>query len=265
MDYVTDGKPDQSDSSLLLDTLIQLASLEFFRGEFDRSLIHLDRARSIVLNTHGSERADADIHWVTALHERQRGRLESALTHAALACSAYAALATPAAFGRIQVVAAEIALDICQRIVAGSDFDHYFRLANTYITGGLGAVADQSIAVPDLTGQGLALLAHVRATRISGDRKGRAADRKGTIEDVIKVAKQLRDSALLCQAYVALGDELATIGSQEGSLLAYQDAMYVAEARGINSLAAPAKRALLRGQEMTTSSSKGTKTKAKGT
>lgn len=250
LEHVTHGQPDPRDKSILLDTLIQLASLEFFHTAYERSLAHLDRARSLVGETSGNERTVADILWISALHDRQRGKLESALTHAKQACSAYDAFAAPAAFGRIQVVAAEIALDICQRLPVGSEFDQHYKIANTYIDGGIAAVEDHVGSMTDESGQGLALLALTRAARIARQNGGEAVDRQGIIEDVITVARKLNDSALLCQAYVRLGDELSTSQNPEGGSVVYREAIHIAEIGGVGSLAAPAQRALWNREEL---------------
>jgi hypothetical protein len=249
LECITQGKPDPHEKPMMLDSLTQLASLEFFLAAYNRSLAHLDWARRLVLNDPGYKRTEAEIFWITALHERQRGRLESALTHAARACSAYAESPSLAAFGRIQVVAADIALDICQRLPSEQEFDRYFKVATTYIDGGIAAVEGSE----DYTGQGLALLAHARAARLSGQKGGRDVDRRGILDDVIGTAQQLDDSALLCQAYVGLGAELSAsedMGEREKGTDYYREAIHVAETSGVSSLATPARLALWHREEL---------------
>ena len=88
---------------------------------------------------------------------------------------------------------------------------------------------------------------------MAGRNGGQDSDRRRILDGVIETAKRLDDSALLCQAYVGLGAELSAsddTGVQDQGVEYYREAIDIAETSGIESLAAPARRALRYREEL---------------
>jgi hypothetical protein len=234
------------DSALRLDILLILTGIEFLLGSHDNCQNHLSDAAHTLSDGNLQPGADGTLHWITALEERLRGRLEYALAHAAAACEIYSELDVPTSTGRIQVVVAEIIMDIADRMPQGSYLDRHIEEAGAHIDKAL--LETQSVA--DRSGEGLAVLARTRLSRLCRPISDDATSRVSSIESVIGTAKEFHDSALLCQAYTVLADELSARHEIQASATLYRQAIQVAEMGDVSALATSARRALLQREEM---------------
>jgi tetratricopeptide (TPR) repeat protein len=235
-----------SSTTLRLEVLLILAGIEFLLGSHDNCRNHLSDAAHSLSDGNQQPGADGTLHWITALEERLRGHLEHALAHATAACEIYSALDLPTSTGRIQVVVAEIIMDITDCVPQGSYLDRHIEEARAHINKAL----SETQSVADRSGVGLAVLARTRLSRLCRPSGDDASSRVSSIESVIGTAKELRDSALLCQAYTVLADELSARHETQASANLYRQAIRVAEMGDVIALATSARRALLQREEM---------------
>jgi hypothetical protein len=191
---------------------------EFFLAHSGEAQRLLDEARLLpgALEPH----ARAAIEWITALLERWRGDLWTALGRAISVTDAYIGLAIPTSVARIHSVVAEIALDLAETPHdngLSAPRHEMLSLAGKYSA----AAVAWSDAVRDPSGSGLAQLARVRHNRLSGGNQ----DGMPLIDRVEALARQRHDRALLGQVQTARGYELAARGGKEEAKMCFGEAM----------------------------------------
>lgn len=236
-----------SETSLTIDTLFQLAFTEFFLGTYDHSLTHVQQASQLIPESDEATQSEAMLLWIRALHARLRGDPRTALLHARRAADICEVFANQQSIGRICSVVADSALDLCEYSgsLTGREFDDNISVAIRYVSHSLESVQ----SVSDYPGVGFARLTQARMARIAGSKVHPSLDTQQSIESVIKIAQNLSDSALLCQAYVGLGDSFAAKREYESSANSYRAAMSLAETTNLTALGEPARQALLHPRE----------------
>lgn len=232
------------DGGLELQILTDLASYEFMLADFAMSHEHLAEARRCVTNQPEPKLLAATIEWISALLRRWSGEQDAALRSAMAACEVFGASGSPASYARIQLIVADVALDLAATF-PGDPPAHargaFAALAHPYILRSLRLTRDAQ----DPAGHGIAQLALARFQRICK----RSEDNVGLIAGVIHQAEQLQDGALLCQAQTALGDELAEDGQTESALTCYRNAIDAVVHSDVPALGVWPRRALLRAEE----------------
>jgi tetratricopeptide (TPR) repeat protein len=231
-----------SDAPFELAVLSQLAGFTYYLGQIDRSEQLLRDARKLAPLAPGHLVDAATTEWIQAHIFRARSQPELALRPALAAADIYLDAGQPTSAARIQILVAEIALDLADHFTIGSARSAFAKLghAHTQVAKGLAKEAGDAI------GEALAALASARYSRLCGRNENRIA----RLERVAHTAQQLDDSALLAQAVTALGDELASLGEKEQALNRYRDVISVLDRSDMPTLSLPARRALLLSQEM---------------
>lgn len=233
-----------ADPSLELEVVVELATLEFMLGHYDRCQRHLRAAQRLTsLAPHPT--MQAAIEWIQMLLERWRGNARNALGQALALSVTYRDLGRAISSARLDTAVADIALDLIDSFPAATPSparDDLLALAEKS--------ADRaSIALDqakDLPGKGLALLAVARYDCMRG-RQRRSLD---TIENVEKLARQLHDDTLLGQAQTARGHALAAGGQLAASTNWYYQAIETFKADDAHAMCVWPQRALLVAQEM---------------
>jgi tetratricopeptide (TPR) repeat protein len=220
-----------------LTVLRNLAGFEFMCSNFDEAREHLQQAQAI---PHSSAQDILDrsaTHWITALIERWRGSAMDALQQAQIACEGYREANDSRSLGRIQIIIADIALDLALFFPPGDIRDSYITLALPY--GQRAAMLAHSS--DDLVGADLAQLVQARAAIIS-----RRESSSAQIVQVIRDAERYHDASLEASAYTALGYDFDGQGDIEAARLCFREVAHMVEDTDISALGVWAKRALAR-------------------
>ncbi len=166
----------------------------------------------------------ASLDWTIALLHRWRGQYKLAQQHVLLALSIYERLGSPAELARLQIVAADITLDMM--VPLGSGIMYHYRedllqQSHVYVSRALKALSSDPAALC------MARLAQARLQRALGVN----ADGFVQLQSLSHIAKQLHDLPLLGQIYTALGDEFGAAGKaeRESQLNCYRRAVGVVE------------------------------------
>ncbi|GAC1454774.1 MAG: hypothetical protein PVSMB4_15350 [Ktedonobacterales bacterium] len=235
------------DPALELSCLVDLAAVQTMLADFAAADWCLHESQRLSLEVPEARLEAGMIPWVRAVSGRYRGDLASALRDAMHACDIYAdaAAGAPAAQARIQIVVADIALDMAEQAKEGKRYtarSAHLRLAAPYVKQGLKLARSGG----DRTGEGLALLAHARYARLTK----RNTSRQGTIESVLRLADDLDDPTLRGQAYIVLGQERAAQGeSIDAQVDCYDRATEELSGTDLRAIAMLARRAALRARE----------------
>jgi hypothetical protein len=242
------SKGDEAiDPALELSCLVDLAAAQTMLADFAASDWCLHEAQRLSHELPEAQLEAGMIPWVRAVSGRYRGDLASALRDAMQACDIYtdAAAGAPAAQARIHTVVADIALDMAEQAKAGTRYtarSAQLRLAAPYVRRGL----ELARIGGDRAGEGLALLAYARYTRLTQ----RNTYRQGTIESVLRLADDLDDATVRGQAYLELGQERAALGeSIDTQIDCYDRATEELSGTDLRAIALLARRAALRARE----------------
>ena len=227
---------------LTLDLRARIVGFEFFLARYDTLDQHLAEARRLVSLSPDAELPAATIEWVQALLFRWQGQSERALRHALAAVDVYTRWGQPLSRVRIEACAAEIGLDLAFALPPGTDRVALAELALAHVR----AATTLASEVGDDAGEGLALLTYVRYSRV----RGLEEDRIAAVERVMRTARRFDDLALLAQAFNTLADEQASRGEVEIAANCYREVLDLLDGSDLPALAIPARRALLRAEEM---------------
>lgn len=234
---------DTTDLAFECNLFAKLASQSFLAGQFEDCDHYLTLAKAPVRDLpSGAESAlcAAELDWTTALLERWRGAAPAAVVHAKKALEMYDAIGSPGAAARLRIVLADCLLDSALADTAqpdGSSRDVSSTLARAHLDVALAHLGGTA----DPAGEGMALLAYARSSRMLQLNE----DRLILIEGVAHDAERLADLPLLGQAYTAIGDEFSARGEAELAANCYRRALGVIEKSDVVSLARWPRRALL--------------------
>lgn len=233
------------DVEIELSTTVQLAGFEYMQAHEQTAEQLLHEAAGIARHSGASDVDGATIQWMWANLEHTRGELGSALQRAIQAADVYAAvLGSSPSNTRVQYLVAEIALDLAEASGArpGDGRNAYLTLAGPY--------AERTMALGragfDESGEAMGLLVSARYDRL----RGYADHAVRTLEGVVRKAEQVHDIALLVQACVALGREHSVHGASSAAMHWYYRAVDEVQGKDFGVLALPARRAILRHDEM---------------
>jgi hypothetical protein len=233
------------DPAARLHTLSQLATYAFFAAQPDLAQDAIQSARALAPLVPDGTFDAASAEWVQAHLYRTNGQPERALHHALGFYTDYTREASAISTDRLEFFIAEVALEWADRLQAGTDRGAFLTLARPHIV----RAEEQATGAHDLPGHALAQLAHAHLARLSGE----DFDRVDAIETTIYLGTELKDVGLLAQGYTTLGNEFAAreeAAEMDSALQCYRHALYHLEGSQVAVLAVPAKRALLRAQEM---------------
>jgi tetratricopeptide (TPR) repeat protein len=227
------------DDAAVFDVTTNLAGLRFFLADYAVAEQLLAEARSLLpaLNGKPQRRDVARIPWLEAHLYRWRGEPERALRPALAAAHEYDQSAGGSTV-RIQVVVADVALDLAATMPPGTDRDALLTLAEPHITRAT-VVATE---VGDDIGGLLARLTALRLMRMRGENR----DRVAPIEEIARRARRLQDDALLAQAFTALGNEWSERKEHESAQVCYRQTLSILDGSDVPALGVWAKRELLR-------------------
>lgn len=240
------GRSDASLAGLEMLALVSLSTAQFMRAHFDDSASLLREAAHLFDGDPQTDLAAANITWMRAIHERWKGSLESALSHAQRAAEVYARSGPPAGYGRIQAIVADIAMDLAESFpvaAPGYGRDAYLTLARPYVDRALALAREQH----DRGGEGIALLAVARATRLETVGLGNTL---ATLESVLYLADEMSDTGLRAQTYFALGQEYESRGYFSQAQACYRHALHELDGTEAVAMRLWPHRALLLSQEM---------------
>lgn len=224
---------DPDDLVFAAHVLIDKAIAHFFLAQFPQAEDCLKSARSVIPWNAGDKLIAANLLWAQALLDRQRGHFERALESATQTRHLYTQLGSPLSEVRIRFLCGNIALDLAERERAS------VRLAEDYVRFAQSCTAQtaNTSGTLDPSGQGLDMLLRARLGRAT---QAPTVDPLKLIGDTICKAEKLSDSALLCQAYSALGEEQSARGQSLGAMNSFRQALDVAKLHSIPALATPA-------------------------
>lgn len=229
----------ERDPAFAQSVFLGASTHEFLLARSGDAQRHLAEARLLPGALEPHTRAASE--WITALLERWRGDLWTALGRAISVSDAYIGLAIPTSVARIHSVVAEIALDLADvphENGLNAPRDDMLSLAGKYSA----AAVAWSDAVRDPSGSGLALLSHIRHNRLSGGNQ----DGMPLIDRVEALARRLRDGTLLGQVQTARGYELVACGSIEEAATCFRQAVATLTAMDSLAMAVWPQRALRR-------------------
>lgn len=239
--------PDALEAPFTLEVQIQLSGAQFFLARYDEAGRSLDRARDMFTHithlglTSETRLIEGTLEWFQALIDRWRGAPALALNSASRAAHVYRELGAPISAARAQLVVADIRLDLAMREPTEQARRRQVDFAQPLITEGMRLIAESG----DPVGRALAQLTETRWSRLAG----RSDDRIRSIEGVITLGNELKDVAILTQAYTSLGDELRHQGHAEAGFQRYYQAQSQAKETESPALGVWAQRALLRRSE----------------
>lgn len=226
---------DPADLTFAAHVLVDKAIAHFFLAQYPQAEECLRDARSLVPGFASDKTIEANLLWTRTLLERQRGHLERALDSAMQTRLLYAQLGSPLSEARIQFLCGNIALDLAEHFPESSrSAEDYVRLARSCTV-----KPARAAGLQDPSGQGLDMLLRARLGRVA---QASTVDGLELIVTTIRKATELSDSALLCQAYSALGEEQSARGETLGAMNSFCKALDVATSYSIPALAVPARR-----------------------
>ena len=231
------------DSAARLQTVAQLATYAYFAGQPLLAEGCIRETRTLAAQVPHEDFDLASAEWVQAHLYRTYGEPERALRHALSFYNDYIREASDVSRDRLEFFLAEAALDWADMLPPGTDSDALVSLSLPHLQSAE-RLARESVDNP---GQGLAQLARARYDRLSG---GGNMQRLAALEAVAQLGTELGDIAIVAQAYTALGDEFAARQESASSLTCYHTTLDVLKGSQVAVLANPARRALLKFQEM---------------
>ncbi len=212
--------PDPLDLAFEVDLRDRLAIELFNLARLDEAVAHLQIAFALTPSIPDSALRAAGLQWTLALVERWRGHPLRAREHIRAAFDAYYAAGDRAELPRLQIVAADIGLDLAAGISSGGAFESRDAALDFVARHLLPSVAETS-ALGDDRSHCRSLLTYARYQRLAAHN----TDRIAVIESVGRTARRLSDDQLVGMYFTELGDELAHLGSREEAKAVYQLAM----------------------------------------
>lgn len=202
--------------SLLLGT----AYAKYLLGESAAATRLLIATRGLSGSSLVPVRAIGTLDWMEALALRWDGQPEEALVCALKANHLYERATTPSerlSYGRLQTVIMDIALDIVERLPAGTGRDAMLLFSEPL------AHRARSVAqgYDDTIGGHLATLAQARWNRVAG----RDVATHEAIWRVVGAAENIGDAALQAQAHTAFGYDLLSRGWRDAGLNSFRQTL----------------------------------------
>jgi tetratricopeptide (TPR) repeat protein len=214
------GPPDPLDASFLVDIRDRLAIELFYVARLDEAAEQLHAASTLSPFATRSAMRGAGIQWTLALIERWRARPEHAREHVRAAFDVYAASGDPFELPRLQILIADIGLDLAAGISRAGIFESR-DTALAFVERHLLQSVAQTSANGDVRSHCRALLTYTRYQRLAGHNTNRLA----VIESVGRTATRLSDTQLIGMYCTEFGDELAFLGDREAAKNAYRQAL----------------------------------------
>lgn len=209
-------------SDLEMAALLSVAAIELLLAQYERCIRHLEEARLLSARLPTNDSNTALIAWIAAALERWRGHPERAMAYATSACEALVGDDNLSNNGRILTLLADITLDLATGDAPTAPaHPRLARLARRHADRALTLARHAS----DKTGVHMARLTQARVQRLSGDECVQIP----AIEDIMRYAQHTGDTALLCQAYSALGDDFARRSESDPAKNAYRTALSIAD------------------------------------
>ena len=230
------------DPEARLSILAQLATYAFFLTEYDVAQLAISQARLLPLPDHASAFDRAAAEWVQAHLFRLRRQPERSLGQILSVHEVYLQQASPVSQDRMEFFIAEVALDWAEHLPMGSDRNALLTLARPHLRHAERLARESG----DRPGASLARIARTRYSRLTNG----SMDRLKALEGVVREGVSLPDVAVRAQGLTALGDELAARGEMEQALSCYRTTLDVLRGSEVPVLGVPARRALLRAQEL---------------
>jgi tetratricopeptide (TPR) repeat protein len=162
----------------------------------------------------------AGLQWTYAVVERSRGRPERAREHVRAAFDVYAADGDCSELTRLQLLVADIALDLAAAIPPANAFESR-DLALTSAGRHLVQALAETSANGDVYSHCRALMTYTRYQRLCGHN----ADRLAVIESVLATGRRMGNSMFLGTVYTELGDELASLSRPDAARTCYRTAL----------------------------------------
>jgi tetratricopeptide (TPR) repeat protein len=237
--------PDILDITFDVDLHDRLAMELSTIGRFDDATQHLQVAYAQTPSASKPTLRGAGLQWTYAVVERCRGRPERAREHVRAAFDVYAAEGDRSELARLQLLVADVALDLAAAIPAASAFesrDVALASAERHL---VQALAETSVKGTTYA-HGRALLTYARYQRLSSHN----TDRLKVIESVLATGRRLGSSMFLGTVYTELGDELASLTQPDAARNCYHAALDAFAESRTPGYAVFARRALARGHDL---------------
>jgi tetratricopeptide (TPR) repeat protein len=223
---------------------VRLAGVEYFLGHYVTAQTYVDIARELTHEVPNALLDAATAQWVQTHLYRLRGRPEDALYTALATANAFSETPSPNSAARAQALVAETAMDIAAKLAVFGDSGSFLKLAWRHLR----LATDFAKEAQDVLGENMVALARIRYERM------RRADtnRIVVIEQVIQIARNEDDIALLAGGVTALADELAARGERESALNYYRQVLALLDGSDVPAVGIDARRALLLDEEWQT-------------
>ncbi len=237
---VRDGPEAQAPTAIAFQvtTLADLAGFEFVLTDYDRAVQHATEAEQLLRAAGNPVAGRAIVEWDWALLHRWRGDAPEALRHGLAASEMYAELSDLRSRGRIQLVVADIALDLAEFYRPGDARDTYLAMAGGYIERGHALAQSEN----DPVGVHLSHLAQARRARVAGSDESPTAAVTAAIRDALR----WNDTSLLSVAYTTLGNHFEARGDHEGARFCFREVVDCVAGSDVRAMAVWALRALAR-------------------
>jgi tetratricopeptide (TPR) repeat protein len=235
--------PDILDITFDVDLHDRLAIELWTIGRFDDATHQLQIAYTETPSASKPALRGAGLQWTYALVERSRGRPERAREHIRAAFDVYTAEGDRSELTRLQLLVADIALDLAAAIPPASAFESR-DVALTSAGRHLVQALAETSANGDVYSHCRALMTYARYQRLAGHN----TDRLAVIESVLATARRMGNSMFLGTVYTELGDELSSLSQPDAAHNCYRTALEAFAESRTPGYAVFAQRALARDQ-----------------
>lgn len=219
-----------------LGLLPQLASYEFYIADFDATKEHLELARKLIARTPNAILPAAATAWTQAQLDIYNRIPGVAVSPSLEICEIYQKKGSAISYERARILAAQVALAFAEILPTGTTRDLAIEMAAPHIT----AARHLAATIQDQPGIALCMLVRAHYDRLANSNN----NRKHVLGEVIQIAEDINDIALMAQAHTILGDEYTADGQVERAKVCYRITIDLVRESELPALAFPARRAL---------------------
>ncbi len=227
--------PAQTD--LKLHFTANLAGFEYYLGHYEVAEQLLDDARMLSHDLPAALIEAATVEWIQTHIHRLRGRPEEAIRTSLAAATVFTESGSAISAARAQALAAEAAMDYVSAFRADADRSAILKLAWPHLSMAMSLAREAQ----DPIGRLMTQLTRIRYGRLRQSNENRITK----IENIIRQARELGDTALVADAFTSLADELAASGETESARNLYQQVLAMLDGGDFPAVGARARRALM--------------------
>src|SRR6185437_16123402 len=224
-------------TDLKLHFTANLAGFEYYLGHYEVAEQLLDDARMLSHDLPAALIEAATIEWIQTHIHRLRRRPEEAIRTSLAAATIFTESGSAISAARAQALAAEAAMDYVSAFQADADRGAILKLAWPHLSMAMSLAREAH----DPIGRLMIQLTRIRYGRLRQSNENRITK----IENIIRKAREIGDTALIADSFTALGDELAARGETESARNLYQQVLAMLDGGDFPAVGARARRALM--------------------